>query len=103
MVNLCERPADFLYGFSMNTLRQITLSAARRALPFLILLLLLLPPFLFARAGGLGAIFIYPAVLVYIGILHYKLHRKNREAADLIERISGGDGGSIKSTRPTPT
>lgn len=92
----------------MDTLSQRTVSAARRALPFLIPLLLLLPLDLFARAGGgggggggigggrgggIGAILIYPFILVYIGILHYKLHRKNREAAALIDRISAADGG----------
>lgn len=88
----------------MDTFKLKIDKAARWALPFLILLLLLLAPDLFARAGGgggggggrgggIGAILIYPFVLIYIGILHYKLHRKSREAADLIARISASDGG----------
>lgn len=71
------------------------------------LLLLLLPLELSARAGGGGGggggggrgrgniagVLVYPFVLIYIGILHYKIHRKNREAAGLIERISAADSG----------
>jgi len=87
----------------MDTPGQKIVAAAWRALPFLILLLLLLPPDLFSRAGGggggggrgggIGAILIYPFVLVYIAFLHYKIYTKNREAAALIERISAADGG----------
>ena len=79
-----------------------TVSFCRKALPFLLLVLTLLPADLYARAGGGGggggggkggifSIFLYPIVLAYIALLHYKISIKNREAEALIEKFSGPD------------
>ena len=55
----------------------------------------LFPVELFARAGGgggggggIGAAISLPFVLIYLAILHYKLGKKNREALDLLKKVS---------------
>ena len=64
------------------------------------LLFALLPADLYARAGGGGGggggilgLILYPFLLIYIGILHFKISRKNQEADALIEKISVTDSG----------
>lgn len=71
----------------------------------LLLLSALLPADLCARAGGGGGggggggtggilgIILYPLFLIYIGILHFKIYRKNKEAAALIEKFAASDSG----------
>ncbi len=79
-----------------------TVSCGCGSICLLLLLSALLPADLCARAGGGGGggggggimgIILYPFILIYIGILHYRIAQKNKEAAALIEKFAASDSG----------
>jgi len=86
----------------MNTRVKNIISGGLGAVCFLFLLSALLPADLYARAGGGGGggggggilgLILYPFILVYIGILHYRISQKNKEAAAMVEKFAGSDSG----------